>query len=347
MTQLSLKEYASPIHLTDCYEPSLLYLNRKEEMVDELLETFLKEKEELREAKVPRDYAGKRDLLKGILTIREPKPLDVENLNKLDSLLQTELMERGVIEVGPLEPISDIYPNCSFNQSHKFTLWQGDMTRLGADAIVNAANKYLLGCFHPYHACIDNAIHSAAGPQLREDCNTIMSLQGELEDTGGAKITRGYNLPSKFVLHTVGPIIDKGIELTEQQKAELASCYRSDMKRIFAPYAPGIKLRLKALKEVHDAGLSTQASISPVLPFTPDFPRLLEGIVDRIWIDTLTIGDGSMGKRSARLGMPQLFEEHDLSKWYQEDIHIKVGKYFRNSFPSEMIRISKNEAFPI
>ncbi|MCY9691803.1 protein-ADP-ribose hydrolase [Paenibacillus alginolyticus] len=227
MTQLSLKEYASPIHLTDCYEPSLLYLNRKEEMVDELLETFLKEKEELREAKVPRDYAGKRDLLKGILTIREPKPLDVENLNKLDSLLQTELMERGVIEVGPLEPISDIYPNCSFNQSHKFTLWQGDMTRLGADAIVNAANKYLLGCFHPYHACIDNDIHSAAGPQLREDCNTIMSLQGELEDTGGAKITRGYNLPSKFVLHTVGPIIDKGIELTEQQKAELASCYRS------------------------------------------------------------------------------------------------------------------------
>lgn len=85
----------------------------------------------------------------------------------------------------------------------------------------------MLGCFQPFHACIDNAIHSAAGPQLREDCNMIMSIQGESEATGGAKITRGYNLPSKFVLHTVGPIVPKGTELTEQQKTELASCYRS------------------------------------------------------------------------------------------------------------------------
>lgn len=227
MIQLSLKAYASPIHLTDSYDPSMLYLNRKEELVDELLESFFKEKEELNEAKVPRDYAGKRNLLKGILTIREPKPVDVETLNKLDSLLQMELKGKGVIEVEHFEPISAISPNCSFNQSLKFTLWQGDITRLGADAIVNAANKYLLGCFQPYHACIDNAIHSAAGPQLREDCNIIMSIQEELEVTGGAKITRGYNLPSKFVLHTVGPIVPKGTELAEQQKAELASCYRS------------------------------------------------------------------------------------------------------------------------
>ncbi|MCY9691804.1 SPL family radical SAM protein [Paenibacillus alginolyticus] len=160
--------------------------------------------------------------------------------------------------------------------------------------------------------------------------------------------------PDLLQIQTRSPLITRDLDLlvTLKEKCEVLVSMtietdREDMKRIFAPYAPGIKLRLKALKEVHDAGLSTQASISPVLPFTPDFPRLLEGIVDRIWIDTLTIGDGSMGKRSARLGMPQLFEEHDLSKWYQEDIHIKVGKYFRNSFPSEMIRISKNEAFPI
>jgi O-acetyl-ADP-ribose deacetylase (regulator of RNase III) len=230
MTQLSLIAYASPIHLMDSYAPSMLNLRRKEEVVDELLETFLKEKEELRKPKVPRDDAGKRNLLKGILNIRESKPVDVETLNKLDSLLQTELKEKGVIEVERLEPISEIYTNGSFNQSHKFILWQGDITRLDADAIVNAANKYLLGCFLPYHACIDNAIHSAAGPQLREDCNTIMSIQEELEVTGGAKITRGYNLPSKFVLHTVGPIVPKGTELTKQQKVELASCYRSCLK---------------------------------------------------------------------------------------------------------------------
>jgi O-acetyl-ADP-ribose deacetylase (regulator of RNase III) len=106
-------------------------------------------------------------------------------------------------------------------------LWQGDITQINADAIVNAANKYMLGCFQPLHACIDNAIHSAAGPQLREDCDVIMSFQGELEETGGAKITRGYNLPAKFVVHTVGPIVPKGTELTEIQKAELASCYKS------------------------------------------------------------------------------------------------------------------------
>lgn len=111
--------------------------------------------------------------------------------------------------------------------SDKFVLWQGDITQLNADAIVNAANKYMLGCFQPLHACIDNAIHSAAGPQLREDCETIMSNQKESEMTGGAKITRGYNLPAKFDLHTVGPIVPKGTELTEKQKAELASCYQA------------------------------------------------------------------------------------------------------------------------
>lgn len=121
---------------------------------------------------------------------------------------------------------------------------------------------------------------------------------------------------------------------------------REDIKRLFAPVAPGINLRLKALRELHEAGIFTQAAISPVLPFTPDFPKVLQGIVDRIWIDTLIIGDGSLGKRSARLGMPGLFESHDLSKWYHEDIHLKVEKYFKKYYPSEMIRVSKNEAFP-
>jgi DNA repair photolyase len=121
---------------------------------------------------------------------------------------------------------------------------------------------------------------------------------------------------------------------------------REDIKQTFAPYAPGINMRLNALREIHDAGITTQASISPVLPFTPDFPKLLEGIVDRIWIDTLMIGDGSMGKRSERLGMPQLFKAHGLSEWYQKDIHVRVEKYFKKSFPHEIIHVSRNEAFP-
>ncbi|PKR83728.1 SPL family radical SAM protein [Heyndrickxia camelliae] len=158
--------------------------------------------------------------------------------------------------------------------------------------------------------------------------------------------------PDFLQIQTRSPLITRDIDLINQLKAKcdvLVSMTietdREDVKRIFAPYAPGIKIRLKALKEVHDKGISTQASISPVLPFTPDFPNVLNGIVDHIWIDTLSIGDGAMGKRSERLGMPKLFQEHELSKWYQQEIHVKVEKYFKQYFPSDMIRVSKNEAF--
>lgn len=161
------------------------------------------------------------------------------------------------------------------------------------------------------------------------------------------------NPPDLLQIQTRSPLITRDLDLlvTLKEKCEVLVSMtietdRVDMKRIFAPHAPGIKLRLKALREVHDAGLFTQASISPVLPFTPDFPKLLEGIVDRIWIDTLTIGDGSMGKRSARLGMPQLFEAQGLSEWYRKDIHVRVEKYFKKSFSDEIIHVSKSEAFP-
>ncbi|MGV3463873.1 MAG: SPL family radical SAM protein [Heyndrickxia sp.] len=160
------------------------------------------------------------------------------------------------------------------------------------------------------------------------------------------------NPPDFLQIQTRSPLITRDIDLIVRLKEKcevLVSMTietdREDVKRIFAPYAPGIKIRLKALKEIHDAGISTQASISPVLPFTPDFPKVLDGIVDHIWIDTLSIGDGAMGKRSERLGMQKLFQEHELSKWYQKDIHVRVEKYFHNFFPNDMVRVSKNEAF--
>ncbi len=160
------------------------------------------------------------------------------------------------------------------------------------------------------------------------------------------------NPPDFLWIQTRSPLITKDIDLLVVLKEKCkvlvsitVETDREDIKQIFAPYAPGIELRLKALKEIHDAGITTQASISPVLPFTPDFPMVLDGIVDHIWIDTLTIGDGAEGKRSERLGMPMLFKEHDLSKWYRKDIHVMVEKYFTKYFPSEMIRVSKQEAF--
>ena len=111
-------------------------------------------------------------------------------------------------------------------QGKGLQVWQGDITRLKVDAIVNAANSELLGCFIPLHGCIDNAIHSAAGIQLRDACYRIMRAQGHEEATGTAKITPGFNLPAKYVIHTVGPIIPDG-QPTSEQEEQLASCYRS------------------------------------------------------------------------------------------------------------------------
>ena len=227
MPQLKLKEYSSSIELESRYSQSLLYLEDYEELVNELLNSLLNGNDTLIGVEIPPEYTAKRNLLRGLLNVREAKPLDSEVLKKIDSLLQVELKEKGVVEVHPLGPVSKLVPHNPFIHSDKFILWQGDITTLKADAIVNAANKYMLGCFQPLHACIDNAIHSAAGPQLRDDCKVIMSIQKEVEKTGRAKITRGYNLPAKFVLHTVGPIVPKETELTEKQKVELASSYIS------------------------------------------------------------------------------------------------------------------------
>lgn len=104
--------------------------------------------------------------------------------------------------------VLDTLPHAAYHAADRTVLWQGDITTLGADAVVNAANSALLGCFRPMHPCIDNALHAAAGPRLRDDCHTIMSLQRHPEPTGTAKITRGHHLAARYVLHTVGPIVD-------------------------------------------------------------------------------------------------------------------------------------------
>lgn len=140
------------------------------------------------------------DHLRAYLNIRDAFPFNVSSEHKallaqLESYLYSYVYNTGITDVSKLKPIKD-----------DISVWLGDITTLKADAIVNAANKYLLGCRNPLHICIDNAIHTFAGPRLREDCATIMSLQGKLEESGYAKITRGYALPARFVLHTVGPI---------------------------------------------------------------------------------------------------------------------------------------------
>ena len=163
---------------------------------------------------IPQDKKGKEDLLRTLMNVWEVEELPDEFYRLQDEYLQEKLAQT---ELTNLEQLTEVEKN--------IYLWQGDITTLKVDAIVNAANKALLGCFIPHHRCIDNAIHSKAGVQLRRECFDIMQKQGEYEKTGQAKLTSGYNLPAKYVLHTVGPIIYDKVE--ESDKELLASCYRN------------------------------------------------------------------------------------------------------------------------
>lgn len=158
-----------------------------------LINWLLNESDEYRGVEIPDNEYSQKRLLRALMNIRMPKDADPEFLKIQDEYLQEDLQERGIVDINTLTPLEDgIY------------LWQGDITRLNADAIVNAANDQMCGCFVPNHTCIDNCIHTFAGIQLRKKCGDIMRMQGHPEPTGLAKITPAYNLPCKYVLHTVG-----------------------------------------------------------------------------------------------------------------------------------------------
>lgn len=189
------------------------------EHIERLVALLLDDMPEYREqaATFSHEVASQRRLLRGLMNLRIPgKPLAPEYLRLQDELLSRERLERGAVDAAALPRLES---------DGRLSLWRGDITRLGADAIVNAANSALLGCFVPCHGCIDNAIHSAAGLQLRDECYRIMSVQGHEEPNGQAKITGGYNLLARHVLHTVGPIVS--LRVTRQNRRDLASCYRS------------------------------------------------------------------------------------------------------------------------
>ena len=155
------------------------------------------------------------DLFRALVNTRPAEPASEEFLDLQDAMLRDLLAYRGVTDVRDIEPAAD----------GDMRLWRGDITTLAADAVVNAANSQMLGCFVPGHHCIDNAIHTFAGVQLRLECARLMAEQGYLEPTGMAKATDAFNLPAKHVIHTVGPIAE-GI-VTQADRALLANCYTS------------------------------------------------------------------------------------------------------------------------
>lgn len=188
------------------------------EQIQALNETLLAEMPAYQSQAVsfPKDQTAQRRLLRSLMNVRPPIPLNREFLVMQDTLLSAERDSKGVVDGAALPTVSG-HP--------RIAVWRGDITRLKVDAIVDADNSALLGCFCPCHVCIDNAIHSAAGLQLRDECNQIMQAQGHPEPNGRAKLTRGYNLPARYVLHTVGPVVQGRV--TSREREELASCYRS------------------------------------------------------------------------------------------------------------------------
>ena len=179
-----------------------------------LIQSLLKENPAYRDLGIPAEPESQRQLLRGLLNLRAPQHADADFLQMQDAYLQGETAAKVITDIADLTPLQPgLY------------LWQGDITTLKCDAIVNAANSGMTGCYIPNHRCIDNAIHTFAGVELRLACAELMEQQGYPEPTGRAKITPAFNLPCKHVLHTVGPIIDGRV--IKADKELLTSCYRS------------------------------------------------------------------------------------------------------------------------
>ena len=189
----------------------------REEQLDFLINYLINERNEA--IKIQLDYDTKKNLFRSLVNVRMPLKISDEFIKVQDEFLTAETLGKDLTSV---EDIKDV--------NGKIMLWQGDIVTLKVDAIVNAANSKLLGCFIPLHNCIDNIIHSAAGVQLREECDNIMQLQGHDEDVGKAKITSAYNLPSKYVIHTVGPAIPRGLKPFKKDCEDLKNCYKSCLK---------------------------------------------------------------------------------------------------------------------
>jgi O-acetyl-ADP-ribose deacetylase (regulator of RNase III) len=225
----NLLDYKDKINLDKSFIKKYNFILKnfeKEETINKILNYLSTENKTFNPENPNISYKEKRKLIRALLNVRSPKPIESSILDLLNRLLQSELLEAGIINVDTLEPISKELFDMELRHGNKLYLWKGDITKINSDAIVNAANNTMLGCFTPLHNCIDNAIHSASGPQLRDDCNKIISLQGKPESVGLAKVTKAYNLPSKFVIHTVGPNVSGLKNIISFHKKQLESCYK-------------------------------------------------------------------------------------------------------------------------
>lgn len=185
-----------------------------DERLQRLIQYLLCERPDLKDFAIPSSELEQFNLYRSLVNVRPAKRVSSEYLQIEHDFLQNAIRQKGITDIADLKPI----------EKHIY-LWKGDITTLKCDAIVNAANSGMTGCYQPCHSCIDNCIHTFAGVRLRYKCAEIMKLQGHEEPTGTAKITPSYNLPCDYVIHTVGPIVQG--KLTKRHCELLKSCYQS------------------------------------------------------------------------------------------------------------------------
>ena len=269
-TAVDLREYRDAIALDELWEPPP---PAGDDEIDTLTSEIL---EYLRsEGGRPLRVSHPQEELRARISVRQPGPLPDEIQHALDRLLMEERTTKGVVSGAEVPRVSE-----------RIALWRGDITRLKVDAVTNAANSALLGCFQPFHPCIDNSLHWQAGPRMRADCDTIMKLQGHDEATGLAKITRGYNLPSRFVMHTVGPIVTGA--LTQIQREQLASSYASCLslaKRV------GVKTLAFCAISTGVFGFPTEPASEVAVTTVSEWMRENPGALDLVIFDVFTDHD--------------------------------------------------------
>ena len=194
----------------------------QEERLDYLVEIFKRDSDDYKDLEIPKNVEEKRRVLRSLMNIRMPKEMDPAVISVQDDYLKERINENGIVKLSEIPVVRD-----------GISIWQGDITRLAVDAIVNAANSQMLGCFVPMHTCIDNCIHTFAGIQLRQECNRRMNILKNRygmdyeQPTAVPMLTDAYNLPAKKVIHIVGPIVN--YKLTPDLENDLADCYRNTL----------------------------------------------------------------------------------------------------------------------
>lgn len=226
-----------------------------------LIEYLLEENPKYRGLAIPEKEDERFRLFRSLVNIRVPKSISEEFLAVQDEYLREEIAKKGITDAEYLP-----------QNRYGISLWQGDITTLKCGCVVNAANPALLGCFCPCHGCIDNAIHTFAGIQLRLKCNEIMRAQGHEEPIGSAKITLAYNLPCDYILHTVGPIVSG--KLTKLHEKQLADCYRSCLELADENGIKSIAFCCISTGEFHFPNdRAAEIAVKAVMDFQREFPK--------------------------------------------------------------------------